>query len=60
MGHGCLVLIKNLRSFTHLVLINKFKDVYGKDINMERLPATSKLIMLSDHDAIKTSATKIK
>ena len=25
----------------HLVLINKFKDVYGKDINMERLPATS-------------------
>ena len=37
-------------------LDQKFKEIYDKNINMERLPATSNV----DHDAIKTSATKIK
>ena len=39
-------------------LDEKFKDVYSKDIDMERLHL--QLQMLPDHDAIKTSASKTK
>ena len=45
IGHGHLVLIKNLRMFTVKILTWK---------------GFLQLQMLPDHDAIKTSATKIK
>ena len=51
--HLCAILIGH----DHLVLINKFKDVYGKILTWKGF---LQLQMLPGNDAIKTSATKIK